>query len=139
MNEEERKLHNTQARERMPTRRGAMDEEERQSQRSINRQQMRVRRNDMSEEERLMNLENRRNRNKIRRNNADGVQLINPDRFYIGPMNTSCEHCQALRFQGEPLNCCHNGKVSLEPLQEYPVILRKLFEGNDRDSTFKQL
>lgn len=41
-----------------------------------------------------------------------------------------CEHCQALRFEGEVLNCCHNGKVSLPQLTNYPSILKELFTDN---------
>ena len=29
----------------------------------------------------------------------------------------------------EPLNCCHNGKVSLPPLGDYPSPLKDLFTG----------
>ena len=37
----------------------------------------------------------------------------------------------ALRFPSEPLNCCHNGKVSLPPLGEYPSPLKDLFTGSN--------
>ncbi|KAF2355228.1 hypothetical protein FHG87_014016 [Trinorchestia longiramus] len=47
---------------------------------------------------------------------------------YTGAMDVRCQFCGALRFQIEQLNCCHNGKVSLPPLQEYPKNLRLLFD-----------
>ena len=44
-------------------------------------------------------------------------------------------HCQALKFPSEPLNCCHNEKVSLPPLVDYPS-LKDLFTGsNTAEST----
>ncbi|KAF2368175.1 hypothetical protein FHG87_001061 [Trinorchestia longiramus] len=50
---------------------------------------------------------------------------------YTGAMDVRCQFCGALRFQREQLNCCHNGKVSLPPLQEYPENLRLLFDADD--------
>ena len=46
--------------------------------------------------------------------------------FYSGPMTTICPHCRSLRFRNEPLNCCHNGKVDIPPLSQYPVALHQL-------------
>ena len=46
-------------------------------------------------------------------------------------MNELCQYCQSLRFPNE-LNCCHNGKVSLLTLSDYPINL-KLF--NFRNNT----
>ncbi|KAF2368867.1 hypothetical protein FHG87_000374 [Trinorchestia longiramus] len=57
---------------------------------------------------------------------------------YTGAMNVRCQFCGALRFQRE-LNCCHNGKVSLPPLQEYPENLRLLFDADGAEgSNFRQ-
>ena len=39
----------------------------------------------------------------------------------------TCPLCRALRFQSEPLNCCHNGKVNLPPLGVFPSALKSLF------------
>ena len=50
--------------------------------------------------------------------------------IYLGPMSSVCQHCQALRFANETLNCCHNGKVSLPPLTDYPSGLKELFTGD---------
>ena len=48
-------------------------------------------------------------------------------RVYLGPMTRVCHHCQILRLPSEPLNCCHNEKVSLPPLGDYPSTLKDLF------------
>ena len=54
-------------------------------------------------------------------------------------MDVRCQYCGALRFEREQLNCCHNGKVSLPPLQEYPEILRLLFYADNAEgSNFRQ-
>ena len=45
-------------------------------------------------------------------------------------MNNICPYCSALRFPNEPLNCCHNGKVSLPSLSRYPEELKDLLLGN---------
>jgi hypothetical protein len=47
--------------------------------------------------------------------------------FTLGGLTEVCQFCQALRFQNETLNCCHNGKVSLQPLQPVPNELHNLF------------
>ncbi|KAF2349196.1 hypothetical protein FHG87_020047 [Trinorchestia longiramus] len=49
---------------------------------------------------------------------------------YTGAMDVRCQFCGALRFQREQLNCGHNGKVSLPPLQEYLENLRLLFDAD---------
>ncbi|KAF2368082.1 hypothetical protein FHG87_001166 [Trinorchestia longiramus] len=58
---------------------------------------------------------------------------------YTGAMDVRCQFCEALRFQREQLNCCHNGKVSLPPLQEYPKNLRLLVVADSAEgSNFRQ-
>ncbi|KAF2355516.1 hypothetical protein FHG87_013728 [Trinorchestia longiramus] len=58
---------------------------------------------------------------------------------YTGAMDVRCQFCGALRFQRERLNCCHNGKISLPPLQEYPENLRLLFDADGAEgSNFTQ-
>ena len=52
-------------------------------------------------------------------------------RVYLGPMTRVSQHCKALRFPSEPLNCCHNGKVSLPLLGDYPLPLKDLFTGSN--------
>jgi len=53
--------------------------------------------------------------------------------YNIGEMNVNCSHCGALRFTSESFNCCHNGKVSLPNLQEYPAQLKRSFDINDHE------
>ena len=50
-------------------------------------------------------------------------------------MDVQYQYCGALRFEREQLNCCHNGKVSLPPLQEYPEILRLLFYADNAEGS----
>ena len=50
--------------------------------------------------------------------------------YYVGPMNTLCQYCNALRFTNESLNFCHNGKVNLPQLSSYPVEFRDLQTSN---------
>ncbi|KAF2368408.1 hypothetical protein FHG87_000837 [Trinorchestia longiramus] len=58
---------------------------------------------------------------------------------YTGAMDVRCQFCGALRSQREQLNSCHNGKVSLPPLQEYPENLRLLFDADGaKGSNFRQ-
>ena len=58
-------------------------------------------------------------------------QQLTSGRVYLGPMTRVCQHCQALRFPSELFNCCHNGKVSLPPLGDYPSPLKDLFTGSN--------
>ena len=69
------------------------------------------------------------------RQQRNHVNADRPLHFYVGEMNVICRHCQALRFPRESLNCCHNGKVSLPPLQEHPVIFRQFFYGDNREAS----
>ncbi|KAF2357645.1 hypothetical protein FHG87_011603 [Trinorchestia longiramus] len=58
---------------------------------------------------------------------------------YTGAMDVRCQFRGALKFQREQLNCCHNGKVSLHPLQEYPENLRLLVDADLAEgSNFRQ-
>ena len=109
-----------------------MNEEERENYLIDMRNRDQGRRNNMNQEERNVYHANMRNRNQERRNGIGPVQHI---QYNIGEMNVNCHHCGALRFQHESFNCCHNGKVSLPNLREYPEQLRRFFEGNDRERT----
>ena len=51
---------------------------------------------------------------------------VSANAYYIGKMSTLCEYCGVLRFPQESLNCCHNGKVQLPPLSDYPQVLKDL-------------
>jgi hypothetical protein len=58
-------------------------------------------------------------------------------RFNIGSVNNTeniCRYCNALRFKGESLNCCHNGKVDLPPIHPYPPNMNELLTGNNAKS-----
>ncbi|KAF2355421.1 hypothetical protein FHG87_013825 [Trinorchestia longiramus] len=59
---------------------------------------------------------------------------MNNEQFNIGLMNVICRFCSAYRFQGELLNCCHNGKVHLPSLQECPLLLRRLLECDNHEA-----
>ena len=54
--------------------------------------------------------------------------------FTIAKMDVVCSYCQALCFPNEPKNCCHNGKVLLPSLNNYPPQLRELLTKNDEQS-----
>jgi len=54
--------------------------------------------------------------------------------FCVGGLDNQCPHCAALRFPGEKLNCCHNGKVLLAPLSPYPPELQLLLTSGDSAS-----
>ncbi|KAF2356513.1 hypothetical protein FHG87_012733 [Trinorchestia longiramus] len=54
---------------------------------------------------------------------------------YTAAMDVRCQFCGTLRFQRERLNCCHNGKVSLPPLQENPENLRLLFDADGAEGS----
>ena len=55
-----------------------------------------------------------------------GENVSNDNIFYLGLMSEECKYCRAKRFP-EALNCCHNGKVSLPSLANYPPTLKELF------------
>ena len=48
-----------------------------------------------------------------------------------GAYDKGLQHCQALKFLSEPLNHCHNAKVSLSPLGDYSSPLKDLFTGSN--------
>lgn len=124
--------------ERLRMRREEMDEEERdrerdrirrrrnevEGDRNRERNRLRRRREEMNEEE--------RNREVHRRRTAR--LSTQSERLYLGPMTTVCWHCQALRYPMEALNCCHNGKVKLPVLAEYPSHLKDLFTGTSTEA-----
>ena len=54
-------------------------------------------------------------------------------------MDVVCQFCGAYHFRGEQLNCCHNGKVLLPPLPEYPPEFEQLLTSNNEQSrNFKE-
>ena len=58
---------------------------------------------------------------------VSSLPVDNPNLHYIGPMSNECPYCRAYRFPNEKLNCCHNGKVTLEN-NSYPESLRNLLD-----------
>jgi hypothetical protein len=56
------------------------------------------------------------------------------DTYRVGAMDVVCQFCGAHRFPREELNCCHNGKVLLPPLPEYPPEFEQLLTSNDEQS-----
>ena len=66
-------------------------------------------------------------RHRIRQVDIDTV-------YYLGQMNELCQYCESLWFPNEQRNCCHNGKVSLTRLCEYPESLKELLMGSKQDA-----
>lgn len=58
----------------------------------------------------------------------------------IGPRDTPCQHCGALRWRGERTGlCCADGKVMLDPLPEPPPLLRQLWTADTLEArTFRE-
>ncbi|KAF2343785.1 hypothetical protein FHG87_025459 [Trinorchestia longiramus] len=48
--------------------------------------------------------------------------------------NVTCRFCSAFKFQGELLNCCHNGEVRLPSSQECPLLLRRLLKCHNHEA-----
>ncbi|KAF2356352.1 hypothetical protein FHG87_012894 [Trinorchestia longiramus] len=126
LREDEMQATRDRSRLRMQQRRMNMSHEERELHLQIMRNRDQENRNDMNDVERQQFLENRRNRDHERRNNNNMEHQIH----YTGAIDVRCQFCGALRFQREQLNCCHDGKVSLPPLQENPGNLRLLFDAD---------
>ena len=119
--------------------RASISEEQRQTERKRERERQRRRRVEMSatkKRERDRERERTNGRKREGQGERKGEEekreqlATSSGRIYLGPM-TFCQHCQALIFPIESLNCCHNGKVSLPPLGEYPSPLKDLFTGSN--------
>ena len=123
MDEEERE----EERERLRRRRAEMDEEEREQE----RERVRRRRASQSPESAILTRRSERVRQQQRRASTPATES---GRIYVGPITTVCEYCQALRFPNEPQNCCHNGKVSLPTLADYPTPLKELLTGSSTEA-----
>ena len=80
-------------------------------------------------ERRALDRERHRMRRRHRINEVDIDTL-----YYLGQMNELCQYCESLRFPNEQRNCCHNGKVSLTQLCEYPESFKELLMGSTQDS-----
>jgi hypothetical protein len=76
-------------------------------------------------------------RRKIELPDANNQQaVINVGEHDIGNMCYNCEYCNA-NYYGHELNtsnkytkCCHDGKISLDPLFETPTLLQELPAGD---------
>ena len=151
MEEEERESE----RERLRRRRDEMEEQERERLRESERDRLRRRRDELDEEQRQReqhqdtrhhqlhrasqspesaSLARRSNRVRPQQRRAATATAPTSVGLYVGPMTTQCEHCQALRFPRENLNCCHSGKVSLPALVEYPQPLKDFFTGTSSEA-----
>ena len=75
-------------------------------------------------EERVLRRSLDRERHRIRRHRISQIDIDTV--YYLGQMNELCQYCESLRFPNEQRNCCHNGKVSLTQLCEYPESLKEL-------------
>ena len=98
--------------------------EEREFRRLLDRQRHRETRTTLTDIEREAELTSDRGRHRIRRHRINEVDLDTV--YYLGQMNELCQYCESLRFPNEQRNCCHNGKVSLTQLCEYPESLKEL-------------
>jgi len=94
------------------------------------REWLRRRTEEMDKEERDGEREKLRRRRVESRSERANAAIIN-DRIYLGPM---CQRCQALKFPNESLDYCHNGKVSLPPIEACPTQLKDLLTGMTTDS-----
>ena len=113
-------------------RRGLETGEEREFRRSLDRERHRETRTTLTDMEREDQLTSDRVRHRMRRHRINEVDIDTV--YYLGQMNELCQYCESLRFPNEQRNCCHNGKVSLTQLCEYPESLKELFMGSTQDS-----
>ena len=58
---------------------------------------------------------------------------------YLGKMNQKCDYCKSINFQNESFQCCHNGKIKLDPLHKYPLILRNLLTGTSSQAIISKI
>uniref|UniRef100_A0A0N5CA63 Helitron_like_N domain-containing protein n=1 Tax=Strongyloides papillosus TaxID=174720 RepID=A0A0N5CA63_STREA len=65
---------------------------------------------------------------------------IIPDEYYLGPLSTGCEHCQAMFYEKEIKykQCCEFGAVKeYERLfNNFPKFIKDLFIGEDEESIY---
>ena len=103
------------------TRRSLETGEEREFRRSLDRRRHRETRTTLTDIEREAELTSDRVRHRMKRHRISEVDIDTV--YYLGQM---CQYCESLRFPNEQRNCCHNGKVSLTQLCEYPESLKEL-------------
>ena len=81
-----------------------------------------------------------------RQRRRDARQSINDSNRnkenYFGAMDVLCLHCQAQHFPDEKVSnkglffndCCSHGSVTLVPIPEFPIQLKKIFQGEHEKS-----
>ena len=104
----------------------------RQRRRQLEREQQRKRRGSLITDLRKKDKSELLLEKKVKRTCITIIDTTNA--YYIGKMSTTCEYCGALRFPQESLNCCHNGKVQLPPLSDYPDVLKDLLTGSSEQA-----
>ncbi|KAF2354123.1 hypothetical protein FHG87_015121 [Trinorchestia longiramus] len=131
MNATDREHELVEARNRAVKRRARMTQEERDVYLNDLRNRYKERRANMSQEEIIEHNSNTRARNREQR--LITIQ-INNEQFNIGLKDVICRFCSAFTFQGELLNCCHNGKVCLPSLHECPLLLQRLLKCDNHEA-----
>ena len=84
-----------------------------------------------------MEKEKEERRERVRRRRKIAA-VTTSGRVYLVHMTRVCQHCQALIFPSEPLNCCCNVKISLLLLGDYPSPLKDLFT-TSKSSNFQDI
>ncbi len=95
--------------------------------------------NEMNEEKRMRqskDAERKRNEKNSQLQTIPKARTDNPEvePFCLGAMNIKCQHCSALRFKDENLNCCQSGKIKIDELSPYPDKLKDLLTYKDPES-----
>jgi flagellar biosynthesis GTPase FlhF len=140
-NSEEREARLEMRRQQASLRRRTENSEEREARLEMRRQQASLRRRTENSDEREARLEMRRQAKRqksfhMQQPDANNQQAVVVEEHDIGSMCNNCEYCIA-RYWGQELNtskkytkCCHDGKVTLDPLSETPTLLTELLMGN---------
>jgi hypothetical protein len=89
--------------------------------------------------DRSVQLERERQRRAALNNGGRGN--YNFPQHHLGELDLVCEHCSAVHFQAERgkllHSCCHNGKVLLRRLQNFPEELKDmLLAGNEQTKNY---
>ena len=61
----------------------------------------------------IEHMRHQQTRQQQERRHGSVLNIIVVEPFHIGNMDISCGYCGALRFENEPLICCHNDEVNL--------------------------
>ena len=129
---EEREFRRSLDRQRHRETRTTLTDIEREDQLTSDRVRHRQTQTTLTGIEREAQLTSDRVRHRTRRHRINEVDIDTV--YYLGQMNELCQYCESFRFPNEQRNCCHNGKVSLTQLCEYPESLKELLMGSTQDS-----